>query len=546
MKKTHRLYRLIGRLLPFMLALALCLAQTASAAGIRISGPLIYGPVKSYQVASTGAFAVYHTMEPNYTPHLFSVSLNEAAPVSLTSPLPMEDQYYSMQYKITPNGSRVLYSAFQESATVTSLFSIPIGGGTPVRLSGTGISAYNIVISSDNQWVVFLGFDSGGKSRLYRAAVLGATGSAVAITPAAASSMYYDLAISPDNAHVVFLGTLAPLDGWGIYSIPIGGGGYTRLTYPMTTNWIVDYHITPDSQRVILRFMDQASEPDVMRLYSVPMDGPYTSYYNLSGTLVSGGGVMPYFQISPDGKYVVFAAIKERANTIELYSYFLAAQLPSITVPVKLSVPIADNKYVSYANFKISPDSTRVIYFADMYNPHDLFSVPIGGPLTSNVQLNHPVSPSFALSWDDSALFTPDSSRVVYTSMQDTQNVIDLYSVPAAGPDSAAVKINPAQWLDPNGFAIVQSPAVSADGRSVFYTMTATANRRDLFKSPVNGPASQSENLSQISYDGGSISSFVEAPSGVRVIYRASQTSASQELFMVKIPAIRYLPVVRK
>ncbi len=59
MKKTLRLFRFVGRLLPVVLVLALCLAQAASAASTRLSGDAsLDGIVQSFKVASTGDYAV--------------------------------------------------------------------------------------------------------------------------------------------------------------------------------------------------------------------------------------------------------------------------------------------------------------------------------------------------------------------------------------------------------------------------------------------------------------------------------------------------------
>ncbi len=549
MKKTPRLLRLFGRLFPSILALALCLAQAASAAGIRLNGPTaVYGEVKTFKLASATGYAVYFTLETNYIPHLFSVRLNGASPVSLTGPLPTQYDYYSMEYKITPDGTRVLYSANQENINAYSLYSIPIAGGTPVRLSPSGVSAGYITISSDSQWVYFAGY-SGSTWRLYRASVTGGTGSAVVISPAGATSgMYEDLAVTSDGTRIVFLGTQAPLSGgWGIYSISVTGGTPVRLTPPMTAQWVLDFQITQDSQKVVMRIVDEGSG-DVTRLYAVPILGPYTNYINVSGSLVAGGGVYNNFKISPNGRYVVFVADKEVSGKYELYSYYLATPNPNLTVPVKLNVPIADDRDVNPYDYQISPDSSRVVYFAYQNNLRDLFSVPLGvaNPIPLNVKLNNPLNPSFNISWENALIFMPDSSRVIYTSMQTTVDYVDLYSVPVTGPATAAIKINPTQWMGPSGFAWVHSPQVTVDGWRVIYLMPYTANRTDLMLSPVIGPADQSVNLSEISYTGGSVLAFSLAPASGKVVYQASQTSPAKELFMVNVPINVYLPVVRR
>ncbi len=115
----------------------------------------------------------------------------------------------------------------------------------------------------------------------------------------------------------------------------------------------------------------------------------------------------------------------------------------NIPIPVKkLNVPISNDKNVSQ-DFEISPDSSRVVYKAELTHRNNLFSVPINGPITSNVPINTPVNPTDPFSAvHDSFSFSPNSARIIFTSMH-TPDLIELWSVPAAGPASAAVKLNP-------------------------------------------------------------------------------------------------------
>ncbi len=550
MSSIIRHFKAISWVLPLLLVVTM--AEAAATGGTRISNlASVDGPVKNYQVASSGQFAVYFTLEPSNVPHLFSVRLAGGSPVSLTAPLPAEYGSYSLPYQIAPNGSRVVYLAHQESPTINGLYSILIAGGTPVRLSKLTSSVVYFAISPDSLWVVFISYEAVNRYHFYRASLTGGTGSAVEFTPSGAHPQMFDsISVSPDSQHIIYKGDLQPLvgGGWGIYSFPITGNGsqYVGLSMPVTTNWILDSLVTPDGLTLVYRFPDEATNPPTNRLYSVPIDGPATDYHDLSESMVSGGGVYNYFQLSPDGRYVVFGAEKEVADRVELYSYFLATRFPTLTHPVKLNVAITGDRDVNYATFKISPDSKRVVYNAYQNNAHDLFSVPINGPSTVNVKINQPISPSIPFGWVDAMTFSPDSSQIVFTSMQDTPDVIDLYSVPATGPATSAIKLNPAQVKNSGGYAMVQNPVFSPDGRWVFYTAYAVLDRVDLLQSPAMGPSNKSVNLSAVGASSRAVSWFTQVPGYPMVVYTGPVSSPYYELFLVNSQATVFVPVVSK
>ncbi len=532
------------------LLLGSSIVPASATGGTRISGDAsIDGPVRDYQVASTGQFAVYSTLEPSYIPHLFSVSLNGGAPVSLTAPLPPESDIFYFPYQISADGNRVVYLAHQESPTEYSIYSIPIAGGTPTRLNITGVNVVMYAISPDSRWVIFASLDPVTKFHLWRAALTGDTGEAVEITPPGTQpQMIHAIYTSPDSLHFLFLGDMQPLGGWGIYSFPITGDGseYVRLSMPVTNFWVMDYQVTPDGKNLIYRYVDETTDPVTSRLYSVPIAGPANFYYDLSGTIINGGGVYPYFLVSPDNRYVVFAAEKEVVDKTELYSFFLASPDPNMTTAVKLNVSIPDDRDVNVSTFKISPNSQRVAYSAYQNNQHDLFSVPIDGPSTDNVKINQPINPSFPFSWNDSIIFTPDSSRIVFTSMQDEPDIIDLFSVPAAGPASSAIKLNPAQVKQSSGYAMVMNPVVSPNGQRVFYTANLVIDRTDLVVSPALGPSSLSRNISAVSSTNNAVARFTLVPGGSKVVFSGPVVSSTNELFLADILAATYMPLVNR
>ena len=87
--------------------------------------------------------------------------------------------------------------------------------------------------------------------------------------------------------------------------------------------------------------------------------------------------------------------------------------------------------------FVVSPDGTRVVYSADQNTDDvvELYSVPIAGGTA--VKLN----PALVAGGDVfNRAVSPDGSRVVYSADQQTDGIIELYSVPITG--GTAIKLN--------------------------------------------------------------------------------------------------------
>src|SRR5688500_16124114 len=104
--------------------------------------------------------------------------------------------------------------------------------------------------------------------------------------------------------------------------------------------------------------------------------------------------------------------------------------------PIRLNGTLVAGGDVSTAGLQFSPDSSRVLYFADQITDglNEIFSVlALGG---TAVKLNGPLVAGGAVSSSGLA-FSPDSSRVIYHADQNVDEVLELFSVPAAGGSPA-------------------------------------------------------------------------------------------------------------
>ena len=80
-----------------------------------------------------------------------------AQPVQLNAHLGDDSDVYP-NFEITPDGSRVVYMADQDVTGVVELYSVPIGGGKPIKLNDELAINGDVVsfeISPDGQHVVY-------------------------------------------------------------------------------------------------------------------------------------------------------------------------------------------------------------------------------------------------------------------------------------------------------------------------------------------------------------------------------------------------------
>ena len=340
-------------------------------------GPLpIGGDVYDFKISANGVYTVYRAgQDVAELAELYAARNDTGQPPVKLSALPRSGQYIN-EYDISPNNAHVVYSADQDTRSLIELYSARLdGSGAPVKLSGPMVEGGGLTMYS------------GG------------------------------FRISPDGSRVVYRAEQETIDVNELYSVPVDGSAApVKLNAPLPAGGSTNsYKISPDSQYVVYT-ADQDTD-NVYELYRAPIDSS-SPPIKLSGTLVAGGSVT-YFTVSPDSAYVVYLADQDTNDVNELYVVPLDGSGP----PVKLNSPLVPGGNVAFAgNFFISPDSLRVIYIADQdtNDVDELYSVPItGGTVT---KLNPPMVPGGEVSWVWEPQISPDSSRVVYFADQETND----------------------------------------------------------------------------------------------------------------------------
>ena len=119
-----------------------------------------FGDVNSFQISPDGRYAVYLAdQDTDGVNELYSVLLGGGSPVRLNPILPSGRNVTSFQ--ISPDSSRVVYQANQETATVFELYSVPLGGpaAAGIKLNGALVAGGNVCldfqISPDSGRVIY-------------------------------------------------------------------------------------------------------------------------------------------------------------------------------------------------------------------------------------------------------------------------------------------------------------------------------------------------------------------------------------------------------
>lgn len=457
-------------------------------------------------------------------------------------------------FDISPDGERVVYRADQEVSGEIDLYSVPSVGGDAVRLNGPhldGADVWAFAISPDSNSVVYHGVQEiRGTYEIYSTSITGGTPTKLNGPQPTDSDGVVEFRISGDSSHVVFLD-----DQLSLQSVEISGSNPVEVK-PAESNpprlSVTErrdiFRISPDSQRVV--FADRSAPRE---LYSVPLEGPPAGSepIQVNQTLTAVGNDVTDVLFSAAGEFVVYQADHETESNPQLYSVSTSTgrvrdlsggrfaeqfepsddgewvvfrsegQLFGVAPDGSQSIELNDLVEHGHAeHFVISPDSTHVVFLADLGGVSRLYSVPTAGGTPEKL------NPALVSGGEVEADFTisPDSTRVIYRADQDTNNVVELFSVPTAGGDTE--KLNPtlgAQRSVRTGFAI------SPDGSRVVYLADQEAdNLWELFSVPVlGGEAVRLNEPLPVNGDvgdtlGGAFSFAISADS-TRVVYRAEQ-----------------------
>jgi Tol biopolymer transport system component len=363
-------------------------------------------------------------------------------------------------FTVSPDSSRVIYTAVLINEQSTNLYSVPTGGGTPIQLNqsldaGQTIKEFK-VSRLGNQVVFTVGTNDGGVGNPVSVHSTPITGGTIThLADNALVSDVYPLLITPDGQQVIYrtqdgiVGQaitggakilLVPSDSLGLASDRLAVNSVALSPVPQDPQW-PRMRLSPNGYWIVYL----SDDDDLLEIYSIPIAGGNPIRLNLPGT-ISGNPVEDYFQISPDSRMVVFVdyAPGDTSGTRSL-----------MTVPISGGTPTVFGPNAGY--FEITNDSSRVVgFFMGIPSPY-LGSVRITGGTPVVLSSQGSAQRQFNL--------TPNSRWVVFKSIESAFPAREsIYRAPVQGGSLEWLSSNmgPNDWIE-------GTFVVTTDSRRVLY-----------------------------------------------------------------------------
>lgn len=429
-----------------------------------------------------------------------------------------------LDYEVTPGG-HVPFQAYLESSKVIDLFTVPADGGyrgRTVRAPRIRRIAQDVLnhfqVHPDGSTLAFLSHDP---NRLFVAPVDG-HGPAVELFP-----QYVGYALTPGDR--VLFSPLPPLQfpGGHLYSIPLAGGTPVRLNTDLPLGPVLGriktFATSPDGQWAA--YMAEGELRFKHELYVSPTDGSEPAR-KLSPDSGEAGGYAPQagmLRFTHDSARIVYLADHDVRNTLDLY----VVPVDGSTPPERLTA--MTGSYGVRPGFELTPQGDHAVGLAQVpgSSAYQLFSVRLDGSAPA-VQLSGATgATSFRVS--------PDSSRVVYADY--SSNRESLRSVPVEGGPSVELQGIGAFTADLGEYVI------SADGVWVVYRYDAGFGSSVPQLHSI--PADASGPRLTFGGTGGAVGSFELTPDGQGVVYlrQVNGPSGSFELLLAPLDASSWLPL---
>lgn len=516
---------------PATLLLLTALALPSTAQNVRLSGPLvrafpggpIAGDVALFLPPSGGLVVYLADQDVDGVAELYSARLDaRGAPRRLTAALGTGGTVGS--YAITsPDGSTVV---FQHHATggVARLYAVSARGATdPVLLDE----------SLDGAFPAPFLLGAGGTRVVYRKRRAGAAGAydlhsvpldgsqaPLRLNPTWPSLPYartvHELALAPDGATALFRANPSEYLRMELFAVPVDGSAPAlRLSGDLD---LTSFRIAPDGRNVL--YVGSGATNAVGNLHTAALDGSRPAE-RLSSVRLDG--LVAEYQVTSDGRRVVFNARRGVFLRYRLYSAPADGRRPSLGIPggslrrdPLLLTPLGDDGEVLPGSLRLTPDGAQALYLADelVDGLHELHRVRTDGS-GAPVRLDPPLAPGERVSTFEVA---PDGLHVVYRVAA------------ASGPDELArIALAGGAALDYGARAVGELVhfQVAPDSTHVFF-VAETGAGHELFVVPFDASAPPRRLSSPLPAGGDVSTSFVALPAG-RVLYLADQ--AEDEVF---------------
>ena len=411
--------------------------------------------------------------------------------------------------RISPDSQYVIYHGDLDVAGTVEMYSARIGEAesqtllsSPPVLDGDvygGLGGFGAVITPDSSHVVYYGdLDVDGQVDVY-AAPIDSSGGEVRISEATnpgGSINPQQLHVTDDSSTAVYRGDFETDGVDALFAAALDGSGQRRLSRTDVPGSDVQFHRPVGDQLV---YSGELTTPGVTDLYTRPFAGSTSQQRRLTAATGTGSGVQyGYFQVTDDGRHVLFLGVMDNAPEIGMWSVRVADGNQ-----VRLSSPPVPNGDV-FIFFVLSEDGRRVVYRGDLLEDErwELFSSPVGVS-GQQVRVHGPVTTGGDV--DGVHWLSPDSSFVVYAGDIDVDEQFELYASGAGQLPPLAVEGVTASSVGTTT-ATITWDAPTSSGQVTGFEVTldppaATSAPRQAAAAVQLGPDATSADLTQLNPD---------------------------------------------
>jgi hypothetical protein len=318
----------------------------------------------------------------------------------------------------------------------------------------------------------------------------------------------WQVQVTPDGSHAVFLGNAADAPGGALYSVPLANpAGAVRLNAVPRSDGVWHFVVAPDSRNIAFQSMENPPAGNLLiNTFGVPVNGSSPPALLHSAPVEDDDPSQFPFDFSGDSTRVLFGGETERSAQ-NLYSRPVDGSLPA----VRLSRAGTENRGI----WSFHAAGGRALYLTDngLYSsPNDGTAEPVPVMTAGNVDV-------FSIG------ATPDGSRVVFDTVEQDGSV-DVYSAPTDG-SAPPVRLYRSEGRPWESNLPLNNPQITPDGSRVL--MVADYGRA-LVSAPVDGSAP-----ARVLDEPAGMGRPVITPDGSRAVYNASRgVGLPTELFSVR------------
>ena len=331
-----------------------------------------------------------------------------------------------VNFKVSPDGILVAYLADQDTDEQFELYTVPVDGGTAVKVSALFRSASDV--QDDFKWAP----DS---SRIaYRAnqvnldnielfSVLpdGTSNRRVSISPLFANGNVDIFKWAPNSAFIAYTAQRTNLTQFELFSTrPTREDNFPISNLPVIDSSVQRFNWAPNSSRIAY-IADRLIDEKFELFTNVPTGA---DNQKVSGNFFDAGDVFD-FAWEPDSLLIAYSANQLREDKIELFVSSAASNIGNLRVS---GTPMNGAGVADLGEaFDWAPNSSRIAYIADQNTAgeFELFTS------TSSGSQNDLVSGELVEDGNVQAfLWQPNSFGIAYIADQDTHQKIELYTSP--------------------------------------------------------------------------------------------------------------------